>query len=62
MRQYAFEAVHSSKQMSESVASTNMLARIGFRTVLSTVNAVPPLGNAMFKRPSEFQPAAYARW
>ncbi len=59
MRQYAFEAVHGSLQMSESVASTNMLARIAFRTVLTTVNAVPPLGDLMFKRPSEFQPSEF---
>jgi 2-polyprenyl-6-methoxyphenol hydroxylase-like FAD-dependent oxidoreductase len=58
MRQYGFEAVQRSLQVSEAVASTNTLSRVGFRTVLSAANAVPPLGNIMFKRPAEFLPAA----
>ena len=58
MRQYGFEAVQRSLQVSESVATTNTVGRIAFRTVLNTVNAVPPLGNVLFKRPSEFEPAA----
>jgi 2-polyprenyl-6-methoxyphenol hydroxylase-like FAD-dependent oxidoreductase len=58
MRQYGFEAVQRSLQVSESVASTSTVGRIAFRTVLTTVNAVPPLGNMFFKRPSESLPAA----
>jgi 2-polyprenyl-6-methoxyphenol hydroxylase-like FAD-dependent oxidoreductase len=58
MRQYGFEAVQRSLQVSEAVASTSTVGRVAFRTVLSAANAVPPLGNIMFKRPAEFLPAA----
>ncbi|MBV9600532.1 MAG: FAD-dependent monooxygenase [Chloroflexi bacterium] len=52
MRLYAFDAVRRSLQVSESVATTNVLGRIGFRTVLELVNAVPALGKVMFQRPA----------
>ncbi len=58
MRQYGFEAVQRSLQVSDAVASTSTVGRVAFRTVLNAANAVPPLGNVLFKRPAEFRPAA----
>jgi 2-polyprenyl-6-methoxyphenol hydroxylase-like FAD-dependent oxidoreductase len=57
MRGYGFEAVQRSLQVSESVASTSTVGRVAFRTVLNAANAIPPLGNLLFKRPAEFLPA-----
>ncbi|MBV9577041.1 MAG: FAD-dependent monooxygenase [Chloroflexi bacterium] len=52
MRDYAFDAVQRSLRVSESVASTNVVGRLAFRTVLEAVNAVPALGRLLFKRPA----------
>ena len=58
MRQYAFDAVQRSLQVSDAVASTTVFGRLAFRTVLNIVNAVPPLGQVLFKRPADYLPAA----
>ena len=56
MRQYAFDAVQRSLQVSDAVASTSVFGRVAFRTVLSIVSAVPPLGQVIFKRPADYLP------
>jgi 2-polyprenyl-6-methoxyphenol hydroxylase-like FAD-dependent oxidoreductase len=58
MRVYAYEAVRRSLQVSDAVATTSTVGRLAFRTVLSVAQAVPPLGNIMFKRPADYLPAA----
>jgi salicylate hydroxylase len=50
MRRYGFEAVQRSLQVSSSVASTNAFGRFAFRGVLSAVDKVPVLRDAMFRR------------
>ena len=50
MRGYGFEAVQRSLQVSNSVASTNAFGRLAFRGVLSAVDRVPALRDAMFRR------------
>ncbi|MBV9581706.1 MAG: FAD-dependent monooxygenase, partial [Chloroflexi bacterium] len=52
MRDYAFDAVQRSLRVSESVASTSVVGRLAFRTVLEAVNAVPALGRLLFMRPA----------
>jgi 2-polyprenyl-6-methoxyphenol hydroxylase-like FAD-dependent oxidoreductase len=58
MRQYGFDAVQRSLQVSTAVATTSAVGRVAFRTMLNAINAVPPLGSVLFKRSEEFVPAA----
>jgi 2-polyprenyl-6-methoxyphenol hydroxylase-like FAD-dependent oxidoreductase len=52
MRQYGFNAVQLSLQISNSVASNNVAGRIAFRTVLCLADQLPWLHRQMFQRPS----------
>jgi len=52
MRQYGFEAVSRSLQVSEAVASSNRVGRFAFRTVLRAADLMPWLGQMLFRRPT----------
>jgi len=52
MRQYGFDAVQLSLQISNSVASTNVVGRVGFRSVLRVADQLPWLHRKMFQRAS----------
>jgi len=52
MRQYGFDAVRRSLQVSNSVASGNMLGRLMFRSVLRAADVLPWLSQMLFRRPS----------
>jgi 2-polyprenyl-6-methoxyphenol hydroxylase-like FAD-dependent oxidoreductase len=52
MRQYGFDAVQLSLQISNSVASDNAAGRIAFRTVLRVADQLPWLHRKMFQRAS----------
>ena len=52
MRDYGFEAVRRSLQVSNSVASTNVFGRIAFTTVLRAADALPWLHHMLFRRPT----------
>jgi 2-polyprenyl-6-methoxyphenol hydroxylase-like FAD-dependent oxidoreductase len=50
MREYGFNAVAQSVQVSNAVASTNLLGRLAFRGVLGAADRLPPLRSALFQR------------
>jgi len=50
MREYGFAAVAQSLQISNAVASTNVLGRLVFRGVLGAADRLPPLRDALFQR------------
>jgi 2-polyprenyl-6-methoxyphenol hydroxylase-like FAD-dependent oxidoreductase len=52
MRQYGFDAVQLSLQISNAVASTSVVGRIAFRTVLRLADQLPWLHRKMFQRAS----------
>ena len=52
MRQYGFEAVQRSLDISNAVASTNTFGRVAFRTVLRVANTQPWLHRKLFQRPA----------
>jgi 2-polyprenyl-6-methoxyphenol hydroxylase-like FAD-dependent oxidoreductase len=52
MRQYGFDAVQLSLQISNSVASNNIAGRVAFRTVLRAADQLPWLHRKMFRRQS----------
>jgi salicylate hydroxylase len=56
MRTYGFEAVHESLQISNSIASSNTLGRLAFRTVLRAT-AIPWINQRVFQRSAVALPA-----
>jgi 2-polyprenyl-6-methoxyphenol hydroxylase-like FAD-dependent oxidoreductase len=52
MRRYGFEAVQRSLQVSNAVASTSVIDRLAFRTVLRIADALPWVQHVLFRRPT----------
>jgi 2-polyprenyl-6-methoxyphenol hydroxylase-like FAD-dependent oxidoreductase len=58
MLAYGFDAVQRSLQVSNAVASSNVLGRMAFRAVLRTADRLPWLKRRMFERPHVDLPTA----
>jgi 2-polyprenyl-6-methoxyphenol hydroxylase-like FAD-dependent oxidoreductase len=57
MRVYGFQAVEQSLQITNSIASSNLLGRLAFRTVLRAAT-IPWINQRLFQRPAVAFPAA----